>query len=177
MAGSGVDGFAQGRDWLEPLGEGLRIKWLEPLAAEEGRLNEASLVRLRTDAFAVHRQLIPLWRRRTRHGRVLLLNTPIGDGLTLQDVATESSEPADALVTTEPEDARLGKLVRALLPAERAVALAWARPGVRTWADAAQEAGADEPARFGEHVRRKVRRLVAEQERRNALLFRDGEGV
>jgi hypothetical protein len=70
---------------------------------------------------------------------------------------------------SDPDEARLAAILRALRPDERAVALAWTHPGVATWKEAALQAGATVPAAMGERVRRKVRCLVAEQRRRRAL--------
>uniref|UniRef100_UPI002F912112 hypothetical protein n=1 Tax=Streptomyces virginiae TaxID=1961 RepID=UPI002F912112 len=110
-----------------------------------------------------------MWRRRTCHGRVLLLDTPLGDGLTLHDLAAGTLAPVNTtLADLDPENARLGALIRTLLPTERTIAMAWAHPQVSTWAEAAQHAGAPEPTTDGERVRRKVRRIAAELERRQA---------
>ncbi|MEU2281715.1 hypothetical protein ABZ614_07095 [Streptomyces sp. NPDC013178] len=58
-------------------------------------------------------------------------------------------------------DPRLTEILEALSPAERAVTLALATPGVTTWAEAAVAAGAAQPKIQGERVRRKVKRLAA----------------
>ncbi|GHG63107.1 hypothetical protein [Streptomyces griseocarneus] len=66
-----------------------------------------------------------------------------------------------------PGDARLARILTALAPGERAVVLALGLPGVSTWTEAAEYAGADDPPAFGERVRRKTRRLAAEYKRRD----------
>ncbi|ANZ20852.1 hypothetical protein SNOUR_38120 [Streptomyces noursei ATCC 11455] len=164
-----VIGLRRGTRWQEAASTALLGNdWLEPL--DHGKqLDGAALARLRAEILALHRQLTPVWRRRTRHGRVLLLNTPVSEGITVQDLVAEKPDTTPTPLDVTPENARLAALIRRLLPAERAVALAWAHPGVRTWADAAQEAGADDPTVVGERVRRKVRRLVAERQRRDDL--------
>jgi hypothetical protein len=48
-----------------------------------------------------------------------------------------------------------------LSPDERAVMLALGHPRVVTWAEAAMAAGAADPERQGDKVRRKVKRLAA----------------
>ncbi|WP_275467357.1 hypothetical protein [Streptomyces noursei] len=168
-----VIGLRRGSRWQEAASTALLGNdWLAPL--DHGhKLDERALVHLRAEILTVHRQLTPIWRRRTRHGRVLLLDTPLNDDITVQDlVADKPDASSSAVFDATPEDARLAALIRALLPAERAVALAWAHPAVRTWSDAAQEAGADDPTVVGEQVRRKVRRLVAERQRRDSLRSR-----
>ncbi|MDQ0688939.1 alpha-D-ribose 1-methylphosphonate 5-triphosphate synthase subunit PhnH [Streptomyces achromogenes] len=62
------------------------------------------------------------------------------------------------------ENPRLNTILKALSPAERAVALALATNGVTTWAEAAMTAGAAQPKIQGEKVRRKVMRLAAAAE-------------
>ncbi|MFE4018502.1 hypothetical protein ACFXPZ_13925 [Streptomyces sp. NPDC059101] len=165
-----VIGLRRGSRWQEAASTALLGNdWLAPLDHGQ-KLDESALVHLRAEILTVHSQLTPVWRRRTRHGRVLLLNTPLSDGITVQDlVADKPNAPSPAVFDATPEDARLAALIRALLPAEREVALAWVHPGVRTWSDAAQKAGADDPVVVGERVRRKVRRLVAERRRRDDL--------
>lgn len=163
-----VLGLWRGARWQEAVSTALLGEWVEPL--QEGRrLDGAALERLRADARAAHRQLTPVWRRRTQQGRVLLLDTPLGDGLTLHDLIASVMDTVDEVGEVEPDNVRLAALVRALLPAEQKVALAWAEPGVATWADAARQAGASNPDLVGERVRRKVRRLAAERERRVVL--------
>nr|WTB09225.1 hypothetical protein OG546_36530 [Streptomyces antimycoticus] len=167
-----VDSFAttvlgrRGARWREAVSTALLSDWADPFFGGE-TLGPAALDRLKAEAERVHCQLLPLWRRRTRGSGLLLLDTPLGDGLCLYDLL--ASRPGQQTLTgTEPDDARLATLLRALRPDERAVALGWAHPGVTTWAEAAWLAGATDPATTGERVRRKVQRLAAEQQRRRA---------
>lgn len=53
-----------------------------------------------------------------------------------------------------------------LAPAERTVVFAYAEGKGTTWTEAATYASAEEPEAFGERVRRKAKRLAAEQRRR-----------
>ncbi|MGY4741424.1 hypothetical protein [Streptomyces sp. ATMOS53] len=163
-----VLGLARSARWQEAVSTALLGDWIEPLFAGQ-RLDDAAVARLRADARATHRHLVPLWRRRTRHGRVLLLDTPLADGLTLHDLASGIIDTEAPPLEYDPEDARLAALIRALRPAERVAALAWADPNVRSWAEAAQQAGVDDPVAFGERVRRKCRRLAVEFARRRSL--------
>ncbi|MFC8663997.1 hypothetical protein ACFUI0_17600, partial [Streptomyces sp. NPDC057199] len=114
-------------------------------------------------------RLVPLWRRHTRHGRVLSLDANLGDGQSLRDVlatrpGTQTHQPGSLV-----DDQRIGALLRGLAPAKRRVVLARASGEARTWTEAAAFVGAENPVTFGERVRRKVERLRAEQERRRQL--------
>ena len=121
--------------------------------------------RVRAEARALHRQLVPVWRRRNRHGRVLSLDADLG-GVCLYDLVASH---VDYLTYTECgvfEDERLNALLRALTPAERQTVWAYAEDDGTTWTEAAAVAGAPDPTAFGERVRRKTKRLAAEQRRR-----------
>lgn len=170
-----VLGLARSSRWQEAVSTALLGDWIQPLFTGQ-RLDDSAVAQLRADARTTHRHLVPLWRRRTRHGRVLLLDTPLDEGLTLHDLAFGITDAETPLLEYEPEDLRLAALIRALLPAERVAVLAWADPNVRSWAEAARQAGVDDPATFGERVRRKCRRLAAEFARRRALTVRPKSG-
>jgi hypothetical protein len=157
----------QGPRWREAVSTALLGGWIDPLKAR-GRLTPEDVWGLRREAMSIHRQLVPLWRRRAGHSRVALLDTPLGEDLTLHDMVTGSPDPQDSALGAEPDDPRLAALLRALDPDERRVVLAWAHPAVATWADAAWEAGAADPVTVGERVRRKVKRQAREHERRRA---------
>jgi hypothetical protein len=141
--------------WREPVATALLGSWAAPLGSD-GELSLAALDELQREARAVHRQLTPVWRRKVNRSRLLLLETPLGEGLTLLDLlaaAPAPEDPADDL-----EDERLLFVLDGLEPVERPVVFALAHPGVATWAEAAVFAGTTEV--FGERVRRKVRKLV-----------------
>lgn len=144
--------------WNEPVSTALLGNWADPLYSQ-GRLAPDDLNRLRSEARVIHRQLQPVWRRKVNRSRLLLLDTPLGDGLTLYDLV--AGEAADAGVDTCFEDPRLIEILNALSPAELKVTLALASPGVTNWPEAAMAAGAAEPKLQGERVRRKVKRLAA----------------
>ncbi|MFI1569051.1 hypothetical protein ACH4ZX_39605 [Streptomyces sp. NPDC020490] len=152
--------------WREATSTALLGPWCDPLW-QTGHLPTAALGALRAEARTLHRHLVPLWRRGTRHGRVLSLDADLG-GLSLYDlVATD----VGLLVNTVGgvfEDERLNRVLRGLDPAERAVVFAYAEGEGTTWTEAATAAGVPEPEAFGERVRRKVHRLAAEQRRRAA---------
>ncbi|MGW5285299.1 hypothetical protein ACWERI_38710 [Streptomyces collinus] len=88
--------------------------------------------KLKSEARAINQQLTPVWRRKTGQARLLLLDTPLGDGLTLYDLVPAQTA-TDAGVETGFDDPPLTEILEALSPAERAVTLALATPGVTTW--------------------------------------------
>ncbi|WP_162948070.1 hypothetical protein [Streptomyces europaeiscabiei] len=133
-----------------------------------GHLPLAAFSSLKTDIDEVHRQLVPLWRRRTRHGRVLSLDAALGDGLSLHDLVAADVDLLARVTDGVYEDERLNRVLRSLCPAERLAVLAYAEGDGTTWTEAAAITGAADPDAFGERVRRKVKRLAAEQRRRIA---------
>ncbi len=159
----------RGLRWREAVSTALLGDWAAPLD-RVGSLGPEAFARLKAEAEQIHRQLLPLWRRRTRGSRLLLLDTPFGDGLSLYDLLAGCPDPQPSALDSTPDDARLAAVLHALRPQEREVVFARAQPGVATWAEAAWLAGATDPTAVGERVRRKVRRLAAEQQRRRARL-------
>ncbi|MFH8293037.1 hypothetical protein [Streptomyces sp. NPDC018059] len=151
--------------WLEAVSTALVGNWCAPLR-QAGHLPLTALGALKAEARAVHRQLVPLWRRRTRHGRVLSLDADLGGGLSLYDLIAAD---VDLLAHTTGEvfdDERLNAVLRCLSLAERQVVMAYAAGEGTTWSEAAAAVGAAAPEAFGERVRRKAKRLAAEQLRR-----------
>jgi hypothetical protein len=144
--------------WNEPVSTALLGNWAAPLY-DQGHLTPDALDELRSEASVIHRQLTPVWRRKANQSRLLLLDTPLGDGLTLYDLVCGQAA-VDPGFETDFQDWRLTEILKALSPAERAVTLALGARGVTTWAEAAMAAGAADPERQGEKVRRKVKRLV-----------------
>ncbi|MCL7429823.1 hypothetical protein [Streptomyces sp. YS415] len=154
-------------DWRTALSDALLGDWINPLQSS-APLHPSALVQLRNRVWRIHADLQPIWTRRTSRSRVLLLDTPLGADLTLHDLLAASPSAAGIMAGEEPDDARLGALLRVLDDVDRTIVLAWMHPGVATWADAALLAGASRPEADGERVRRRVRRLVADQQRRAA---------
>ncbi|MFF7764176.1 hypothetical protein [Streptomyces griseorubiginosus] len=152
--------------WRQALSTALLGTWADPLAAG-ALLAPTALGTLKNEARTLHRQLVPLWRRRTRHGRVLSLNADLG-GVSLYDLVADEVDFLAHTARGVFEDERLNRVLRGLDPAERAVVFAYAEGEGTTWTEAATVAGAPEPQAFGERVRRKVHRLAAEQRRRAA---------
>ncbi|MFJ8158443.1 hypothetical protein [Streptomyces sp. NPDC094468] len=144
--------------WNEPVSTALLGDWADPLY-DQGHLTPEALDKLKSEASVIHRQLTPVWRRKVNQSRLLLLDTPLGDGLTLYDLVCGQAA-VDTGFETGFEDPRLIEILKALSPAERVVTLALAIPGVTTWEEAAMVAGAAEPKLQGPKVRRKVKRLA-----------------
>ncbi|MFI6340991.1 hypothetical protein [Streptomyces sp. NPDC050535] len=154
----------QGHGWREAHEMALLGPWSDALW-DTGHLPCTALGFLKAEARTVHRQLLPLWRRRTRHGRVLSLDADLG-GLCLYDLVAPDADLLAHTVDGVFVDERLNKVLRALKPAERQAVFAYAEGEGTTWTEAAAAAGALDPAAFGDRVRRKVKRLAAEQRRR-----------
>ncbi|MGX1266810.1 hypothetical protein [Streptomyces phaeoluteigriseus] len=152
--------------WDEETATALHGAWSDALW-ETGRLPSTALGLLRAEARAIHRQLVPLWRRRTRHGRVLSLDADLGDGLSLHDLVAAGIDLLTRTGERAFDDERLNAVLRRLTPDELRVVLAYAEGVGTTWTEAA--AGATDPAALGERVRRKVKRLASEQARRTRL--------
>ena len=147
------------KGWDESISTALLGNWADTLY-DQGRLTPDALGRLKSEASVINRQLTPVWRRKLNHARMLLLDTPLGDGLSLYDLVPGQAA-AGIGVEAGFDDPRLTEIMQALSPAERAVTLALAAGGVTTWAEAAVAAGATQPEKVGEQVRRKVKRLAA----------------
>ncbi|MFE4999281.1 hypothetical protein ACFRH4_50200 [Streptomyces mirabilis] len=169
-----LDGFAaevlvvpRSERWREAVSTALLGNWCDSLV-RTGRLPVTALSALRAEARTLHRQSVPLWRRRTRHGRSLSLDAALGDGLSLYDLVAADVDLLTHTAGGAFEDERLNAVLRGLAPAERQVVVAYAEGEGTTWTEAAAHVGAGAPEAFGERVRRKVKRLAAEQHRRLA---------
>ncbi|WP_051740549.1 hypothetical protein [Streptomyces xylophagus] len=151
--------------WREAVYTALLGDWPDPLTDRRELTLQAVSV-LRAEARTVHRQLVPIWRRRTRHGRVLSLDADLGDGYCLFDLLAAQAGPQLDLIHSARDQQRIGALLRALTPLERHVVLARAAGEATTWTEAAMVCQLEDPQAFGDRVRRKVLRLIREQERR-----------
>ncbi|MGW6793846.1 hypothetical protein [Streptomyces chartreusis] len=145
-----------GQQWCEAVHTALMGRWVERTDTDL-LVDDVSVIR--AEAGEVHTQLTPLWRRKTGGTRILLLDTPLGHGVSLHDLISGSPDPQDLALGLEPDDVRLRTILNQLQPAERQIALAWAQKGVRTWTEAATAAGASDPIAAGERVRLKLKRL------------------
>ncbi|WP_333738217.1 hypothetical protein [Streptomyces sp. IBSBF 2806] len=152
--------------WREAISTALLGDWSDPLL-RTGQLPATALGVLKADARAIHRELMPIWRRRTRHGRVLSLDADLG-GLSLHDLVAAGIDLLTHTTGGVFEDERLNIVLRGLNDAERLTLLAYAEGDGTTWTEAAAVTGAADPEAFGERVRRKAKRLATEQARRAA---------
>lgn len=159
--------------WQEAVSTALLGQWCEPLLST-GRLSSTAISVLKTEASLLHRQLLPVWRRRTRHGRVLSLDADLGNGLSLHDLVAAEVDLLAHAADGVFEDERLNAVLRGLNPDQRQVLFALAQGEGATWTEAAAAAGSPDPEAFGECVRRKAKRLANEQRRRTALAVRGG---
>lgn len=132
-------------DWVHQLGQG-------PLRDPE------LLALLQRHAAIEHRHLQPLWERKVRGKRTVLLSQPVGTDLTIADLLVEHRTPESEALWAEIGDSRLARVLQHLAPQEKAVA--WCRAqGAPTWPEAARAAGL--PTAYGERVRRKLKYLGA----------------
>ncbi|MEU9397656.1 hypothetical protein AB0D86_47775 [Streptomyces sp. NPDC048324] len=157
--------FPSSERWRTAASTALLGEW-STLTRPDSQGRFASLAVLRAEARSLHRQLVPLWRRKARHGRVLSLDAAIGDRISLYDLVAGDVDILEHTTRGMLEDERLHRVLRGLNPAERAVVFAYAEGWDITWTQAAITAGATQPEAFGERVRRKTKRLAAEQQRR-----------
>ncbi|WP_438297700.1 hypothetical protein [Streptomyces sp. HUAS TT7] len=111
---------------------------------------------LRRHADAEHQALQPLWERKVRGKRTVLISQPLTATLTVQDLLAERGTPESEVLRAELGDSRLTTVLRGLTPEEAAVAYHWAAHG-DSWARAALATG--RPSAYGERVRRKLKRL------------------
>ncbi|MEU8868003.1 hypothetical protein [Streptomyces umbrinus] len=154
--------------WAEAVSTALMGSWADPLVLT-GHLPDTAVGALRAEARSLHKDLTPIFRRGTRYGRSLSLDASLGDGLSLYDLVAAD---VDLLARTPGRvfaDERLNRVLQALTPDEQQVVYAYAEGEGATWMEAAESAGAVDPVAFGERVRRKTKRMAAEQRRRTAL--------
>ncbi|MEU6741363.1 hypothetical protein [Streptosporangium sandarakinum] len=164
----------RGPQWDQAVHTALLGDWADPLT-NGGRIDPSVLSRIKSDAQTIHRQLVPIWRRRVRRSRVLLLETQLGDNLTLHDLVAGELRMDDLVFEAAFDDERINTVLAQLDPAERRVAMAWAHPTIATWTEAARFAGATSPEAYGERVRRKLKRLGNRYTARShAAATRDG---
>ncbi|MFE7927480.1 hypothetical protein ACFU6S_01870 [Streptomyces sp. NPDC057456] len=91
----------------------------------------------------------------------------LDDGLTTYDLISGGPDPFEVLTSSLPDDPRVATVLAQLRPVEHAVARAWANTRVTSWAEAAADVIALDPAQFtgcdpralGERVRAKLIRL------------------
>ncbi|MFD8413945.1 hypothetical protein ACFV2Q_19665 [Streptomyces sp. NPDC059650] len=154
------DALGRWSGWSEPISTALLGNWADPLY-DKGRLSPDALGLFLAEASVINQQLTPIWGRKANREYVRLLDAPCGNGMTLHDVL--SGQPAVDLSFEGFEDPRLIKILEALSPDERAVAMCRSRSGITSWPEAAVAAGVPEAqvVAVANRVRRKVKRLAA----------------
>jgi len=119
------------------------------------------------------RVLRPIWETQLNHRTVGMLDEPVrtsnGMLLTVADLIPGAQPAEDLVLASEWEEQRLRRVLGRLKPDELRVTNVYAQRSELTWAEAARIAGATDPAAAGERIRRKLKRLGAEEERRVAL--------
>lgn len=164
----------RGPKWQEAVSSAVLDDWTLAMSGGGTSIDDAFVPVIKDDVRRIHRQLVPLWRRRIRGSRVLMLEAPLGEELTLLDLVAGELRMDDLIFETAFDDPRLASVLAGLTEAERAVAMAWAHPAIGTWTEAARFAGAAEPCACGERVRRKLKRLGAKHTQRAAAALRAG---
>lgn len=148
-------------EWLEAVSTALVGNWIDALEADHG----GTLHHLRREARTVHRQLMPLWQRKTGPGRVWMLDYRLPSGQTLHDLLAASYPTEEAALPWEPDRRDIAAVLGRLKEEEQRVARAYALHG-GSWAEAAAHAGL--PAQAGQRVMRKLRRLGLQFQRQHA---------
>ncbi|MFF0094848.1 hypothetical protein ACFYSF_33565 [Streptomyces canus] len=97
---------------------------------------------------------------------MLSLDADLGGGLSFYDLVAADVDLLSHTAGGSYEDDRLNAVLRGLAPVERQVVFAYAEDDGATWSEAAAAVGAANREAFGERVRRKSKRLAAEQRRR-----------
>lgn len=141
--------------WREAVEMALLGDWVELLGtftATDDRI--MNLIQQHADAQHCHLQ--PLWERRARGKRTVLLGQRVDETRTLGDLLVEHRTPEQELLSRELSDDRIVSVLKAMRSEEQAIALAWAAH-CDTWAETAKELSHEQ--RFGERVRRKLKRL------------------
>jgi hypothetical protein len=128
---------------------------------------------LRTRTVRQARVLRPIWETQLNHRTIGRLDhmvmTSDGTPLTVADLVPDPQNTEDLVMANECEEQRLGRILSRLKPDELQVTNVYAERSDLTWGEAARLAGAADPAAMGERVRRKLKRLGAEHNRRLVL--------
>ena len=118
------------------------------------------------------RFLRPIWETQLNHRTIGMLDQPVitGNGtlLAVADLIPGGQAAEDLVLAGEWEERRLLRVLSRLKPDELRVTNVYAQHSELTWAEAARISGATDPAAAGERVRRKLKRLGAEETRRLA---------
>ncbi|WP_329403084.1 hypothetical protein OG523_02255 [Streptomyces virginiae] len=151
-------------EWLEAVSTALLGDWADMLGAPPPG-DSGTLHHLRREARAVHRQLMPLWQRKSGRGRVWMLDYRLPSGEALHELVAGSYD--DEELTWYPDRGDASAVFARLSEDEQHVARAFACAG-GSWAEAAATTGL--PTQVGERVMRKLRRLGLQHHKRQAAL-------
>ena len=128
------------------------------------------LADLRSRTVRQARVLRPIWETQLNCRTIGRLDRTVttsnGKLLTVADLVPDPQTTEDLVLANECEEQRLRRVLSRLKPEELQVTNVYAGRGELTWAEAARLAGAADPAAMGERVRRKLKRLGAEHNRR-----------
>ncbi len=135
---------------------------------------ETLLADLRRRAARQARVLWPIWETQLNHRPVGMLDQPVStDATTICAIADLIPDPGTteglALAADWGQERVLRQVLSKLKPEERTITEIYAEQSDLTWAQAASVAGAANPSAIGERVRRKLKRLGAEHNRRLGL--------
>jgi hypothetical protein len=116
------------------------------------------------------RVLRPIWETQLNYRTIGRLDHTVassnGTLLTVADLVPDPQTTEDLVLANECEEQRLRRVLSRLKPEELRVTNVYAGHSELTWAEAARLAGAADPDAMGERVRRKLKRLGAEHNRR-----------
>jgi hypothetical protein len=168
------------RTWLDLPATRRRVEAASAALLEEGWDtgltvdSETLLADLRRRADRQAHVLRPIWETQLNHRPVGMLGQPVStDGTTIGTIADLIPDPRTAEDLALAADWEQGRVLLQILgrlkPEERRITEIYAGQSNLTWTQAASAAGADNPPAIGERVRRKLKRLGAEHNRRLAL--------
>lgn len=129
--------------------------WVDLWACRDGAFYVKDV--LEREAEEHHSQLKPLWKRKARGKQTLLLGQPVGATRTVEDLLVDHRTPEQKLLSNE-LDTRIASVLKAMRPAEQALALEWSAAR-DSWGSVARELSYEQ--QFGDRVRRKLKRLGA----------------
>ncbi|MEU6959797.1 hypothetical protein [Streptomyces chrestomyceticus] len=155
--------------WREAVEAALLGDWVDMLGVCLSQDAEVMDL-LKRHTRAEHLHLQPIWERKARGHRLRMLEDPVSEGLTLRDIVTDRRLLEDS-VLGRLEDDRVSAVLRSLTPGEKGVAEVYGASRM-TWSQAAEAAGVDDPAAFGERVRTKLKRLGKRHRARVATAVR-----
>jgi len=128
------------------------------------------LTDLRSRTVRQARVLKPIWQTQLNYRTIGRLDRTVttsnGTLLTVADLVPDPQTTEDLVLANECEEQRLRRVLSRLKPDELQVTNVYAGRSELSWAEAARLAGAADPAAMGERVRRKLKRLGSEHNRR-----------